>query len=323
MLSLRSIASAFAVSFASAALAGCSGASDEDTASMGSSADALGFLVTPDKLAAVGTQDGMFAYQSNNGLNRGYAIPAPYSACSPTPFAYKFIGTADALGTSGNPSGAFTLLDAGTTGFSRLRAALAATGHSLADFSFQFGGFTLRETAFPLAAVQASPDHTESRHYGSGFVRIQLRERDGYFHDLLQATPSDLALDIRYKNPSNCSDDVIHGEVAVTNLRPYPWRYVSAGAEQVANALIDDLMHSENAVPATSTETLQTATGPAASLVPIAARPAAPTSQVLAAQRTLVFSFTGMQPSVRNTDVHAGPLVGSRFTAGPGSIQAF
>jgi len=322
MLSLRSFASAVAFVDAASSLVGCSAATDEDLASMGSSADALGYVVTADKLAASGTQGGFFAFQGNNGLNRGYAIPAPYNQCVPSPFAYKYVASADMVPQSGVES-AFAMSNAGSTGFSRLRAALAATGRSLADVSVQFGGFTLRESTFPLAQVNASAHRTETRHYGNGFVRIRLREADGYFYDLLQGTPGDLAMDISYENPANCGDDVIRGEVPVTNLRPYTWGYRTPAAQRVGAALIDDLMHSETAVAAMATGSMQTATSGAAAATSINARPGAPSSQLLTAQRTLVFAFTGMETSVRYSDVRFNTLVGSRFTAGRGSIQAF
>ena len=63
--------------------------------------------------------------------------------------------------------------------------------------------------------------------------------------------------------------------------------------------------------------------GPRAPTPGATARPAAPTSQLLPAQRTLVFAFTGMETSVRYSDVHFTTLVGSRVTAGKGTIQAF
>jgi len=182
---------------------------------------------------------------------------------------------------------------------------------------------TLRESEFPVAQVNATADHKETRHYAPSFVRVRLREADGYFYDLLQATPGDLTLDISYKNPANCTDDVIHGEVAVSNFRPYSWGYTSDAAQQVASALIDDLMHSENAVPVGPSYVPPTSSATHPPTIGATHGTPAPTSRLLPSQRTVLFSFTGMQPSVRGGETHWGPLVGSAFTAGQGSLQAF
>lgn len=316
MLSLRSMVSLFALSFASFGLVGCSGATDDDLAS---DDGALTRTVVADKLSAAGVHGGLLAYQAQNGTDRGYAIPSPYATCAPSPFAYKYISSAEMLQV--NPAESpFVLLESGSTGFPRFRAALAAAGRSLSDVSFQFGAMTLRETEFPRAQVDASPNRTEVRHYAGSFVRIRLREADGYFRDLLRAKAGELELGVSYNDPQRCDDDVIRGEIAVSSLEPYRWGYASVGAQRVAEALIEDLWNSESVV--TTASAAQTASGAARSAASIQARPSSQTSKRLEAPRVMVFSFKSTTSSLRMSEVRHGHFIGSRFNAGQGSVEA-
>jgi hypothetical protein len=248
MLSFRSFASALALLSAST-LTGCNAApisSEEaevaavrDLDAVESSEEALNAV---HKFGTRGTGPSVMAFQRQHGADSGYAIPAPYSQCVPGARAFKYLASDDWGGFSRAHRGA-AAGDVGRPGegFPRLRAVLANRGLSLADVVIEFDPVRLVEDRFPLAAVNASPDRLETRHYAGANWRIRVRDpqnRDAKVVALNGAT-NELTLEVRYNDPTDCSDDRISGRVSTRTMNLY--RSQSQTALLVGTAILLDL----------------------------------------------------------------------------------
>jgi hypothetical protein len=290
MLSLRSFASALALTVASSSgLTGCNAApitSDEADAraALGeeiasSEGEALGAV---HKFGTVGAGASVLAFQRQNGADSGYAIPAPYSQCVPGARAFKYLASDDWRGFVTSHRGAASGDPARQgDGFPRLRRVLADRGLTLADLAFEVDPVTLEEQAFPAAAVNASAAHVETRHYRGANWRIRVRDPQSNNAKVvaLNGVTNELVLYVSYNNPARCDDDRIHGNVTTRSLALY--RSQSQTALLVGAAIILDLEG-----------------------------------------RGLRFSFDSMQPALREFEFRQDDAVGAKFQTGLGRIEA-
>lgn len=289
MLSFRFLASV-AIAASTASLTGCNAApvspeeaevaalSGEDTVSSEGEA-----LAAVHKWGTVGTGPSVLAFQKQNGADRGYAIPAPYSQCVPGASAFKYIASDDWRGFSGNrhPGAAAGDVNRPGEGFPRLRAVLANRGLTLADVVIEFDPLPLVERQFPLAAVTASPSHTETRHYAGSNWRVRVRDPQSNNAKVvaLNGETNDLTLNVSYNNPATCDDDRINGQVTTRTMALY--RSQNQTALLVGTAILLDLNG-----------------------------------------RQLKFSFDSMQPAIREFEFTFEDAVGARFQTGLGRIEA-
>jgi len=237
MPSLRPLASAFAL-LSLSSLVGCNAApisTDEAEVAAISGLDTVDdsqeALAAVHKFGTRGTGPTVLAFQRQNGADSGYAIPAPYNQCVPGARAFKYLASDDWRGFSGAHRGA-PAGDVGRPGegFPRLRAVLANRGLSLADVVIEFDPVRLREAQFPVAAVNASRDNLETRHYAGANWRIRVRDpqSDNAKVVALNGATNDLTLDIRYNDPARCDDDRISGHVSTRTIELYRSRNQTA-----------------------------------------------------------------------------------------------
>jgi hypothetical protein len=248
MLSLRAFLSALALAPVPA-LAGCNAApvsSEEADVAAISGLDTVDgsedALSAPHKFGTRGAGPSVLAFQRRGGADSGYAIPAPYGQCVPGARAFKYLASDDWGGFSGAHRGA-AAGDVGRPGegFPRLRAVLANRGLSLADVVIEFDPMRLREEQFPLAAVNASHDRLETRHYAGANWRVRVRDPQSGDAKVvaLNGATNELTLEVRYNDPNDCSDDRIRGSVSTRTMNLY--RSASQTAMLVGTAILLDL----------------------------------------------------------------------------------
>ncbi len=160
---------------------------------------------------ALGTPEASIAgFQRDDGRDAGYLLPAPFDACQGTRRAFKYFATDDWNKLEKIPQGIIGDVAAPHVGFPNLHAALARHKLTVANLHVEFGSFALQETAFPLAAVLASPDHTETRHYRntSWRIRIDTGKKNARSPMAISGGPSVLTVNFHNRGV-DCSDDAI------------------------------------------------------------------------------------------------------------------
>jgi hypothetical protein len=248
MQTFRSSLAALALSSV-AALCGCNAApisSDEADATeafgnevASSDGDAL---AVAHRFGTTGSNASVLAFQRQNGSDSGYAIPAPYNQCVPGARAFKYLASDDWHGfNAGHRGAAHGNIDNPGEGFPRLRRVLADRGLTLSDVVIEFDPMALREQAFPLAAVNDSATHQETRHYTGANWRIRVRDPQNNDAKVvaLNGVTNELALYVQYNDPANCSDDRISGQVSTRTTALY--RSQSQTALLVGMAILLDL----------------------------------------------------------------------------------
>ena len=167
-------------------------------------------LGSRDELALVTTQASIAGFQRDDGADAGYLLPAPFDACQGTRRAYKYFATDDWHNLETAPQGIIGDVGAPHVGFTNLHAALARHKLTAANLHVELGSFALQETAFPLAAVLASPDHTETRHYRntSWRIRIDTGKKNARSPMAISGGPSVLTVNFHNRGV-DCSDDAI------------------------------------------------------------------------------------------------------------------
>lgn len=193
-----------------------------------------------DRLGLVGVAPTVIAFERRN--DQGYAIPGPYNMCAPFQArAFKYIATDDRGGLDGRHRGIGGDPARLGAGFENLRAELARQNLTVADLRLEFGDFVLTTNAFPRAAVDAHPKHTETRTYRGAAWRIRMRDPNqrNSFPVIVEGRTSDLTLNVSYNDPSRCNDDEIDGTVTADT----PTLYVSnhAAATALGQAMLRDL----------------------------------------------------------------------------------
>jgi len=248
---MKSLRSSFAglVLSSFAALCGCNAApisSDEADATAALGDDVASndgdALAVAHRFGTVGSNASVLGFQRQNGADSGYAIPAPYNRCVPGARAFKYLASDDWHGfNSAHRGAAHGNIDNPGEGFPRLRRVLADRGLSLSDVVIEFDAMALREQAFPLAAVNGSATHQETRHYAGANWRIRVRDPQNNDAKVvaLNGVTDELALYVQYNDPANCDDDRISGQVTTRTMTLY--RSQSQTALLVGTAILLDL----------------------------------------------------------------------------------